>query len=141
MNELSHPTIIALVTGIVSIISSNGFWSMRMKRLELEYKEQSEKDETAQKLDEVIEVVKGLQSSIDHLTKEQASSDELLIAVARDRIYHICKTFTKNRDTDPDNMRDIKALLEPYKAKGGDGLADEYFDRYRNMYVNNGGGD
>lgn len=139
MDNMTHSTLIAILTGVVSIVTSNGFWNMRMKRLELKYKEHAERDETSKKLDDVVVMVNKLQESVDHLTKEQATSDELLVAVARDRIYHICKTFTKNKDTDPDNMRDLLDLLTPYEAKGGDGLAHEYFEQYKQMYRTNGG--
>ena len=61
------------------------------------------------------------------------------MAVARDRIYYLCKKWVKEKNLDPDNMRDVESLLVPYKANGGNGIADEYFERYEHMYKTSGG--
>ena len=131
---MDWPVIEIILTGLLTLLASSGFWSYRLKKLERKYELTDKKEETTKKLDKVIETQSDIIAKIDKLTEDFRKSNEVTMAVARDRIYYLCKKLVKEKNCDPDNMRDLKSLFVPYKANDGNGIADEYFERYEHMY-------
>ena len=67
--------------------------------------------------------------------KEQIRlSSEVTLATARDRIYYLCKRYADENRFDAHDLEDIEELYEPYKAAGGNGLAKELFDTYKEQF-------
>ena len=123
-----------VLTILGTLIASSGFWSYQIKKLERKYQVADNSDSTQKKLDQIIEIQSKNLAQLEKLAQQTKKTDEVTMAVARDRIYHLCAHAIKTRNTDPDMMRDIKSMLDPYRANGGDGIADEYFARYEHMY-------
>ena len=112
---------------LFGILASSGFWSYKTKKLERKY---ANEDKSEQILSSLEKLSKNVTQLLDNHTK----TDAVTMAVARDRIYYLCDKAITNRDFRTSTMRDIKSIMEPYKANGGDGLADEFFDRYEHLY-------
>lgn len=119
-----------LLTLVVGIIGSSGFWAYKTKKLERKY-------QTQDKSEKILETVKTTSEDIKTLLEKHDKTNEVTMAVARDRIYYLCDKAITNRDFRHQTMRDIRSIMEPYKANGGDGLADEFFDKYEHMYKTN----
>ena len=132
-------TVKILLTGLLTFLASSGLWNYRLRKLERKYQLEDRTNETQRKLDEILKVQKNMQAEYSELKDQIHKTNEVTMALARDRIYHLCKKAIKERDLDPDIMRDIKSMLIPYKENKGDGIADEYFDLYENMYKTSGG--
>ena len=132
-------TVKILLTGLLTFLASSGLWNYRVRKLERKYQLEDQTNETQRKLDEILKVQKNMQAEYSELKDQINKTNEVTMALARDRIYHLCKKAIKERDLDPDIMRDIKSMLIPYKENKGDGIADEYFDLYENMYKTSGG--
>lgn len=128
-----------IVTGILTLLASSGLWSYKIKKLERKYQQQDKNDEVLKKLDTVIAIQGSQSTQLASLHEHIKKTDAVTMAVARDRIYHLCNRAIQEHNTDPDNMRDIRSLLEPYTANGGNGLADEYYAKYEHMYKTYGG--
>lgn len=128
-----------ILTGILTMLASSGFWTYKIRKLERKYQQQDKHEEVLQKLDTLL-TIQGQQSSqLAALQEHCRKTNAVTMAVARDRIYHLCNRAIKEKNLDPDNMRDIRSLLEPYTANGGNGLADEYYAKYEHMYKTHGG--
>jgi len=123
-----------LFTSLVTLLASSGFWSYRIKKLERKYAMQDKSDETLKKLDKIIQMHEETTRKIEELSLQSKRTNAVTMAVARDRIYDLCARAIHNKNTDPDMMRDIRSILDPYKENGGNGIADEYFNRYEHMY-------
>lgn len=131
---MTAETVKLLITVIGTLIASSGFWSYQVKRLERRYQVADKSDEVQKKLDQIISTQEQHTKHMQALRAQLEKTDEVTMAVARDRIYYLCAHAIQVKDTDPDMMRDIRSLLDPYKANGGNGIADEYFNRYEHMY-------
>ena len=123
-----------LLTSLVTLLASSGFWSYRIKKLERKYAMQDKSDETQKKLDKIIKMHEETTKKIEELSEQNKRTDAVTMAVARDRIYDLCARAIRTKNPDPDMMRDIRSILDPYKENGGNGIADEYFNRYEHMY-------
>ena len=127
-------TIVALIVGF---LGSTGFWSFITKFIEL--KKTKKEDETKKQLDTIIQKLDTVENKLTTTNEQLDKTDKVTMALARDRIYYLSRRSIIRKDMDPDNMRDLKALMEPYKANDGDGLADEYFEKYEYIFKTNGG--
>lgn len=119
-----------ILTLVFGILASSGFWSYRTAKLQRRYV-------TEDKSEMILKTLEDLSKNVKQLLENHAKTDAVTMAVARDRIYYLCDKAITNRDFRAQTMRDIKSIMEPYKANGGDGLADEFFDRYEYMYKKN----
>lgn len=128
-----------LLTGFVTLLASGGFWSYRLKKLERKYQKEDANDNTSKKIDRLIDSTETHNNKLDALHTQIMKTNAVTMSLAKDRIYYLCNKAIKEKNTDPDNMRDIRSLLEPYTANNGDGLADEYFEKYEHMYKTSGG--
>lgn len=126
-----------IISIVLALLASSGFWSYRIKKLERKYQQEDKSRDIDAKLSQLIKSQEMLVKKIDLLTEAQEKSNAVTMAVARDRIYHLCKKSIEERRFDPDSMRDIKGLMTPYKDNDGDGIADEYFERYEHLYKTN----
>lgn len=116
-----------VMTLVFGILASSGFWSYRTKKLERKYANED-------KSEKILKTLEDLSTNVIKLLENHAKTDAVTMAVARDRIYFLCDKAITNRDFRPQTMRDITSIMEPYKANGGNGLADEFFDRYEHLY-------
>lgn len=123
-------TVRLILTLLFGILASSGFWSYRTAKLQRRYA-------TEDKSEMILKTLEDLSKNVKQLLENHAKTDAVTMAVARDRIYYLCDKAMTNRDFRSQTMRDIKSIMEPYKANGGDGLADEFFDRYDYMYKKN----
>ena len=123
-----------LLTSLITLLASSGFWSYRLKKLERKYAIEDKSDETQKKLDKIIQMHEETTRKIEELSLQSKRTNAVTMAVARDRIYDLCARAIRTKNTDPDMMRDVRSILDPYKENGGNGIADEYFDRYEHMY-------
>ena len=123
-------TVRLILTLLFGILASSGFWSYRTAKLQRRYA-------TEDKSEMILKTLEDLSKNVKQLLENHAKTDAVTMAVARDRIYYLCDKAMTNRDFRSQTMRDIKSIMEPYKANGGDGLADEFFDRYEYMYKKN----
>lgn len=132
-------TVKLILTCLFTFLASSGLWNYRLKKLERKYQLEDRTNETQQKLDKILSAQETTLKEYAELKAQLTKTNEVTMALARDRIYHLCKKAIKERDLDPDIMRDIKAMLMPYKANNGNGIADEYFSLYEHMYKSSGG--
>ena len=130
-------TVRLLLTLLFGILASTGFWSYRTKKLERKYQNEDKSEKILSSIHGLKQTVEVMDSKVDVLTANHKKSDAVTMAVTRDRIYYLCDKAITNRDFRTQTMRDIKSIMEPYKKNGGDGLADEFFDRYEYMYKKN----
>ena len=119
---------------IFGVLASSGFWSYRTKKLERKYANEDKSEKILESIKQLNENVESVKSKVDTVIDNNAKTDAVTMAVARDRIYYLCDKAITNRDFRHQTMRDIRSIMEPYKANGGDGLADEFFDKYEHMY-------
>ena len=127
-----------LITSVVAILASSGFWSYKIKKLEHSYEMDTTTKKLEAKLDKLLESQMDMSKKLDKLAEDQKRTNDVTMAVARDRIYYLCKAWLDAGDFSDDNMRDIKALLTPYQNNGGNGIAQEYYDKYEHLYKNSG---
>lgn len=128
-----------IISILLAVIASSGFWSYRIKKLERKYQVADNADTLKKSIDTLIESHKTLNAKLDKLMEKHQKTNDVTMAVARDRIYYLCQKWIREDNFHQDNMRDLKSLMEPYQANDGDGLADEYFDRYSYLYKTSGG--
>lgn len=112
---------------LFGILASSGFWSYKTAKLQRKYANED-------KSEKILNTLEDLSKNVNKLLESHAKINEVTMAVARDRIYYLCDKAITNRDFRSQTMRDITSIMEPYKANGGDGLADEFFERYEHMY-------
>ena len=67
--------------------------------------------------------------------KEQIRlSGDVTLATARDRIFYLCEKYTSEKRFGTKDLEDIEDLYAPYKAAGGNGLAQEVLATYKEAY-------
>lgn len=119
---------------IVAVLTSSGFTALVLKIIDIiseRMKEARDKKNNVETVEAKLDKVNG---KLDMVIGKLDKTDAVTMADARDKIYHLCKTAIEKHDTDADTMRDIQALMGPYKANGGDGLADDIYEAYKRMY-------
>lgn len=127
------------VTVLVAVFGSAGLWNYRMKKLELSQTKDDKMKTLTDKIDKVLDNQDKQSQQLKDLQDQLTKTDAVTMALAKDRIYYLCKRGISKLDVNPDTMRDIMALMKPYKANDGDGLADEYFEKYEYIYRTYGG--
>lgn len=128
-----------IISVLLAILASSGFWSYRIRKLERKYQMADNADTIKTSIDLLIKSQETLNTKLDKLIDKHQKTNDVTMAVARDRIYYLCQKWIREDNFHQDNMRDLKSLMEPYKQNNGDGIADEYFDRYSYLYKTSGG--
>lgn len=81
----------------------------------------------SEKLDKII-------SDQNEMKKQIRLSGNVTLATARDRIFYLCEKYTSEKRFGTKDLEDIEDLYAPYKAAGGNGLAQEVLATYKEAY-------
>ena len=82
----------------------------------------------SEKLDKII-------SDQNEMKHHMDLSDQVVLATARDRIYYLSRKYTEEQHFDPHDLEDLRSLYEPYSKAGGNGLAKDFFDAYKEAFI------
>lgn len=123
-----------ILTGVLTFLASSGFWSYKIRKLDRKYQQEDKNNSIIEKIDVLLADNDKIMKKIDALSEAHSKTNEVTMAVARDRIYHLAKKWKEEGSFTSDNMRDLVSLFEPYKDNGGNGLANEYFEKYEYLY-------
>ena len=123
-----------LLTGVLTLVASTGFWNYKIKKLERKHHLEDKSEELIEKVDALLVDNDKIMKKLDALTEAHKKTNEVTMAVARDRIFYLANKWKTENNYEDDNMRDLISLFEPYKANGGNGLANEYFEKYEYLY-------
>ena len=113
------PEQITILVAVITGVTSSGLTSLVQFFVNRRDKKCEKTDEMHVKLDKVVELQKDLGNDLKVVIDKLSKTNEVTMSVARDRIYYLCKKSIKEKDVDPDTIRDIKALVDPYISNGG----------------------
>lgn len=78
----------------------------------------------------IVEVIKWLTTR-----KKPKPSDKLLVALAQDRVVYVGSGCIKQGYITREQLTILTSIITPYRALGGDGLADAIMDRCRSLPI------
>lgn len=67
--------------------------------------------------------------------KAKSAETELLLGLAHDRIYELCKEILKTGDMTEQEYDNLRHLYDPYVKLGGDGTAEKLMQQVEDMKI------
>lgn len=93
-----------LITVLVTVFASTGFWSL-------------------------------ITAIYNSRSKAKSAETELLLGLAHDRIYELCKEILKTGDMTEQEYDNLRHLYDPYVKLGGNGTAEKLMQQVEDMKI------
>ena len=111
---------------------------MKTYRALLEEKEHNELDETIEaKLEPVIHEIEELRAYVRKVDTEEKRKLDLIIASYRYRLVQLCKIYLKQGFMTQDQFEQLSEFYKMYHGLGGNGQAEEFYDKTRALPIKN----
>lgn len=68
-------------------------------------------------------------------TKKRSTTEDMILALAHDKIYYLCKKHLREGEISHSEYDNLKHLVEPYFAMGGNGTAAKYWREVDNLPI------
>ena len=114
-------------------------WSwkqMKTYRSLLDEKEQSQLDDKIEtKLEPIVDEIEQLRNYIRGIDIEENRKLGLIIASYRYRLVQLCKLYLKQGYMTQDQFEQLSEFYKLYHGLGGNGQAEEYYDKTRALPI------
>ena len=114
-------------------------WSwkqMKTYRSLLDEKEQSQLDDNIEiKLEPIVDEIEQLRNYIRGIDIEENRKLGLIIASYRYRLVQLCKLYLKQGYMTQDQFEQLSEFYKLYHGLGGNGQAEEYYDKTRALPI------
>ena len=111
---------------------------MKTYRQLLEEKENDKMDEAIEhKLEPIVEEIEQLRDYIRKVDAEEERKLGLIIASYRYRLVQLCKIYLKQGFMTQDQFEQLSEFYKMYHGLGGNGQAEEFYDKTRALPIKN----
>ena len=111
---------------------------MKTYRTLLEEKEHDQLDDAIdEKLVPVISEIEQLRDYIRNVDIEEKRKLDLIIASYRYRLVQLCKIYLKQGYMTQDQFEQLSEFYKMYHGLGGNGQAEEFYDKTRSLPIKN----
>lgn len=111
---------------------------MKTYRALLEEREQSELDDTIEaKLEPIIHEIEELRAYVRKVDMEEKRKLDLIVASYRYRLVQLCKIYLKQGFMTQDQFEQLSEFYKMYHGLGGNGQAEEFYDKTRALPIKN----
>ena len=109
---------------------------MKTYRSLLEEKENDKLDDTIdEKLAPIIDEIEELRNYIRSVDTEEKRKLDLIISSYRFRLVQLCKLYLKQGYMTQDQFEQLCEFYKMYHGLGGNGQAEEYYDKTRSLPI------
>lgn len=111
---------------------------MQTYRALLSERESNELDDTIEaKLEPVIHEIEELRAYVRKVDTEEKRKLDLIIASYRYRLVQLCKIYLKQGFMTQDQFEQLSEFYKMYHGLGGNGQAEEFYDKTRALPIKN----